>query len=184
MGSPMPSMANALMQPTQGPGRFGPAPAPAPVGNLRLPSTNVLAVPQAAPPVPAPGPMMPGVQPPPAIHPAFVPRPVPEEERISARAPVPKADFPEKHHKDIHDKVLGEHFDDPGAANAIHYTYALLRKTRPHLHPRHVLEAARDAWFAHQHGFMTSQMAGAAVGHNAEMRHQAAGGKHPADDED
>lgn len=186
MASPMPSVANALMQPTQGPGRFGPAAAPAPVGNLRLPPqgppiANALVAPQMArPPVP---PIVPP-QAPPQITPAFAPHHVPPEEMISPRVPVPKVDFHPKHHQDLHDKVLGEHFDDPGAANAIRDTYSILRRSRPHLHPRHVLEAARDAWFANHHGFMTPQQAGAAVGHIAEMRHQAAGGKHPADEEE
>lgn len=187
MASPMPSMANALMQPTQGPARFGPAAAPAPVGNLRLPpqrppmANALVAPPMARPPIP---PMAPPLQAPPQITPAFAPHHVPPEEMISPRVPVPKVDFPEKHHQDLHDKVLGEHFDDPGAANAIRDTYSILRRSRPHLHPRHVLEAARDAWLSHYHGFMSPEMAGAAVGHIAEMRHQAAGGKHHADEEE
>lgn len=167
MGSPMPG-SNALMRPTEGPG--------APVnGNALAPQAGPIRLPP--PPMPPPDPYG-------GIHPDFHPQPVPVEEQISARVPVPKADFPDKHHKHLHDNVLGEHFDDPGAAAAIRDLYAIVRKSRPHVHPRHVLEAARDAWLAAHHGFMSPEMAGKAVGHHAEMRHHAADGRHPSDEEE
>lgn len=165
MASAMPSMANALMG----------AGAPA-NGNALMPNAG----PMGRLPPPAPPPPDPYA----GVHPDFHPQPVPVEEQISARVPVPKADFHEKHHKHLHDNVLGEHFDDPGAAAAIRDLYAIVRKSRPHVHPRHVLEAARDAWFAAHHGFMPHEMAGASVGHHAERRHHAAGGRHPEHEDD
>ena len=175
MASPMPQgpMANPLLANSSPP---SPAAGRAPVLGLpaRLPPNALVS--------PTPGPMAPGVQEPP-IHPDFRPQPVPEEERISPRVPVPKADFDEKHHKHLHDAVLGEHFDDPGAAASIRDIYALLRKTRPHIHPGHVLEAARDAWYAIHHGFMSPAMAGSMVGGEAHRRHVEAAGRHPLDDD-
>ena len=174
MGSPMP--ANPLLANSSPPVPIPTAGRP-PVPGLpaQSPPLNALAS-------PTPGPTAPGVQQP-QIHPDFQPQPVPEEERISLRVPVPKADFDEKHHKRLHEAVLGEHFDDPGAAASVRDIYALLRKTRPHIHPGHVLEAARDAWYAIHHGFMSPEMAGRMVGGEAHRRHVEAGGRHRLDDE-
>lgn len=103
--------------------------------------------------------------------PDFSPAPVPEEERISARVPVPKADFPAEQHKELHEKVMGEAFDDPGAHRFVRDLYSIIRKSRPHIAPRTLLETTRDAYYAVKHGFMTYPQAGAALGRMAHQRH-------------
>jgi hypothetical protein len=176
MASPMPQggMANALLRPAEGPTRFGGVAAPTgpqlPAGALRLPPPAAPAAP-VAPAAPPAAPLT-----------GFEPQPVPEEERVSVRAPVPKADFPEKHHKHLHDHVMGEAFDDPGAQDFVRDIYSIVRKSRPYIHPRHLLETVRDAWHAVNHGFMPPEMAGGTIGDTAHRRQVEAGGRHPADE--
>lgn len=161
MAAPFP--ANPLLRPAENPAtRFG---GIAPVAGPRIP-VNALARPRPAmPPVPALPPV------PARPMPDFSPTPVPEDERISARVPVPKADFPEAEHKDLHEKTMGEAFDDPNAHAFVRDLYSIVRKSRPHIAPRTLLETVRDAHHAVKHGFITPQQAGAAVGRMAQMRH-------------
>lgn len=168
MASPMP--VNALLRPTQDPAtRWAPG-IPAmprrqlPIGALRVPQPNALMAPQGPPP------MMPQQ----AAAPPLDFSPVPEDQRISARVPVPKADFPEGEHQDLHDKTMGEAFDEPGAHEFVRRLYATVRKTHPDVHPRHLLETTRDAYHAMRHGFMTPQQAGGMLGRIARRRQAAA----------
>jgi hypothetical protein len=173
MASPMP--ANALLRPAENPQtRFGGIAAPA---GPQLPMNALQMPPPAAPAAPVASAAPPDVAPT-----GFEPQPVPEEERVSVRAPVPKTDFPEKHHKHLHDHVMGEGFDDPGAQAFVRDVYSIVRKSRPHIHPRHLLETVRDAWHAVNHGFMPPEIAGRAIGDAAHRRHVEAGGRHPADE--
>jgi hypothetical protein len=175
--------ANPLLRPTENPAtRFGGMPAPVgrqlPLNALRMPPQRSVAPVLPAAPLaqPQPGPMMPGVQgpaPPQPASAASVPL-VPEAERISPRVPVPKADFPEGEHKDLHEKTMGKAFDEPGAQNFVRDLYAIVRKSRPHIAPRHLLETVRDAHHAMHHGFMTPQQVGGAIGRMAELRHAQA----------
>lgn len=117
--------------------------------------------------------------------PDFSPAPVPEEERISARVPVPKADFPEHQHKDLHEKTMGEAFDDPDAHAFVRDLYSIIRKSRPHIAPKTLLETIRDAHYAVKHGFMTHAQAGAGIGRMAHQRHlQSLQQAAPTGDED
>lgn len=146
MASPFP--ANPLIRPAENPTTRWGAPAIAPPGALRGP--------RIIPPRPMPD---------------FSPSPVPEEERISPRVPVPKADFPEEHHKDLHEKTMGEAFDDPDAHAFVRDLYSIIRKSRPHIAPKTLLETIRDAHYAVKHGFMTHAQAGAGIGRMAHQRH-------------
>jgi hypothetical protein len=130
-----------------------------PAGTPRI--RNALVVPRAR--------VMPPV---PAVPPRPMPMPVPDEEHISPRVPVPKADFPEEQHKELHEKTMGEAFDEPGAAQWVKRVYPVVRHYRPDVDPRHVLETVHDAYFAVKHGFMTNPQAGAMVGTMAHRRHR------------
>lgn len=161
MAAPYPP--NPLLRPAENPAtRFG---GIAPVAGPRIP-VNALARPRPAIPAVPPVPAVPA-----RPMPDFSPTPVPEEERISARVPVPKADFPEGEHKDLHEKTMGEAFDDPHAHAFVRDLYSIVRKSRPHIAPRTLLETVRDAHHAVKHGFMTHAQAGAAVGRMAHLRH-------------
>lgn len=164
MAAPFPT--NPLLRPAENPAtRFG---GIAPVAGPRIP-VNALARPRPIPAVP-PVPAVP--TPPPRPMPDFSPTPVPEAERISARVPVPKSDFPEHEHKDLHEKAMGDAFDDPNAQAFVRDLYSIVRKSRPHIAPRTLLETVRDAHHAVKHGFMTHAQAGAAIGRMAHLRHQ------------
>lgn len=161
MAAPYP--ANPLLRPAENPAtRFG---GIAPIAGPRIPVNALM----------RPRPVMPAVPPVPAVParpmPDFSPSPVPEEERVSARVPVPKADFPEAEHKDLHEKTMGEAFDDPNAQSFVGNLYSIVRKSRPHIAPKALLETVRDAHHAVKHGFMTGRQAGAAVGRMAQLRH-------------
>lgn len=164
MAAPYPP--NPLLRPAENPAtRFG---SIAPVAGPRIPVNALMRPRPAVPAVPA----VPPVPPVPARPmPDFSPTPVPEDERISARVPVPKADFPEAEHKDLHEKTMGEAFDDPHAHAFVRDLYSIVRKSRPHIAPRTLLETVRDAHHAVKHGFMTPQQAGAAIGRMAQQRH-------------
>lgn len=168
MSAPIP--VNPLIRPAENPTTRWGAPAPVPVS--RIPA-NALRV--QAPIVPAPvrRPM-----------PDFSPTPVPEEERISPRVPVPKADFPEESHKELHEKVMGEAFDDPSAHRFVRDLYSIIRKSRPHIAPRTLLETIRDSHFAVKHGFMTYAQAGAGIGRMAHLRHLEAQARQPENTEE
>ncbi len=166
MASPMPS--NPLLRPAENPAmRFG---GVAPVAGPRIP-VNALARPQPVVPAAPPISTMPVMSQRPM--PDFSPSPVPEEQRISARVPVPKGDFPEDEHKDLHDNTMGEAFDDPSAHRFVRDLYSIVRKSRPHIAPRVLLESIRDAHHAVKHGFMTYEQAGAGIGRMAHLRHLA-----------
>jgi len=161
--------ANPLTAPS------GPSPWGSPGGNVVPRGTprigNALVIPRvpavpAAPVAPVSDAMQPGVQ---------APVPPPEVENpISERVMVPKADFPEEHHKHIHEHVMGEEFDQPHAREWIQHVYPVVRRANPNIDPRHVLEAARDAYYAAKHGFATHYQAGQMVGHHARRRHAEA----------
>jgi hypothetical protein len=104
----------------------------------------------------------------PSAMPAL-PEPIPEEEQISPRVPVPKTDFPEERHKELHDS-LGEEFDKPEAAAWLRHVYPVARRGSPHVDPRHVLEATRDAYYAVKHGFADPASAGRHVRFSARRR--------------
>lgn len=161
MSSPIP--INPLIRPAENPQTRWTPGAPTPIG--RIPA-NALRV--QAPILPVRRPM-----------PDFSPTPVPEEERISPRVPVPKADFPESDHKELHEKVMGEAFDDPSAHRFVRDLYSIIRKSRPHIAPRTLLETIRDSHFAVKHGFMTYAQAGAGIGRMAHLRHLEAQARQP-----
>jgi len=121
----------------------------------------------AAPLAPVSGQMQPGPQtaeaPPPAV-----------EDPISSRVMVPKADFPEEHHKEIHEKTMGEEFDRKEAREWVQHVYPVVRRANPNIDPRHILEATRDAYYAVKHGFASNHAAGYMVGHHARRRHAEA----------
>lgn len=93
---------------------------------------------------------------------------------ISLRVPVPKADFPEHEHKDLHEKTMGAPFDEPGAAHFVSRLYNLGRHLHPDIEPRHLLETTRDTWHAVRHGFMHPQHAGRTLAARARSRQAAA----------
>lgn len=162
------NMRNALMRPDEGPGRFnGVAPAIMP----SVPG-NALRLPVAAPD----NPLM-GSAPPPPQPVAAVPARAPVIEPldpISGRVPVPKADFPEAEHKDLHEKTMGAAFDEPGAAHFVSRLYNLGRHLHADIEPRHLLEATRDTWHAVRHGFMHPDHAGRTLASRARARQAAA----------
>lgn len=155
MSAPFPPVNPLTARPTQNPQtRWG---APAVPVVPRIPASALRV---QAPILPVRRPM-----------PDFSAAPVSEEERISARVPVPKADFPPEHHKELHEKTMGEAFDDPDAHAFVRDLYSIIRRSRPHIAPRTLLETIRDAHFAVKHGFMTPQQAGAGLGRMAHQRH-------------
>lgn len=148
--------SNPLWRPAEGPGRFSGTPAP------QLPRVpgNALFRPQ----VTAPAPQVP-------VQPAAPQVPVIEPvDPISVRVPVPKADFPEAEHKDLHEKTMGAAFDEPGAAHFVSRLYNLGRHLHPEIEPRHLLETTRDYWHAVRHGFMHASYAGKTLAARARAR--------------
>jgi len=147
----------------------GPSPWGAPGGNVVPRGTpmmrNALAIPRVPPP-PPPMPAAPAAPVSGEIEPGL-------QDHISQRVPVPKADFPQEHHKDLHEKTMGAEFDQPHAADWVRQVYPIVRRANPHVDPRHVLEATRDAYYAAKHGFATHYQAGHMVGRIARGRHAA-----------
>lgn len=92
---------------------------------------------------------------------------------ISDRVPVPKHHFPEEHHKHLHEKTMGEAFDDPHAQDFVRRIYNTVHAGYPDVPPKHILEATRDAFHAAKHRFMPYGMAGGSVGPMAQARHAA-----------
>lgn len=147
-------MPNPLLRPDEGPGRFnGVTPPVMP----RVPG-NALLRPAPAMPVQPQPPAMPQ---PPVIEVA---------DPISERVPVPKTDFPEHQHKDLHEKTMGAAFDEPGAAHFVKRLYNLGRHLHPDIEPRHLLETTRDYWHAVRHGFMAPEHAGRTLAARARSR--------------
>ena len=142
-------MPNPLLRPDEGPGRFNGVAAPV---MPRVPG-NALWRPVA--------PATPAQPQPPVIE---VPDP------ISSRVPVPKTDFPEHQHKDLHEKTMGAAFDEPGAAHFVKRLYNLGRHLHPDIEPRHLLETTRDTWHAVRHGFMHPDHAGRTLARRARSR--------------
>ena len=66
---------------------------------------------------------------------------------------------------------MGEAFDDPDAHAFVRDLYSIVRKSRPHIAPKTLLETIRDAHHAVKHGFMTYEQAGAGIGRMAHLRH-------------
>lgn len=151
----MSSTINAL-RPAQNPAtRFG-QPGPNVLTGPRLPA-NALAVPPPLPAAPAAAVAPPAPMPePPALTPQDL------EGRVSARVPVPTADFHPREHEDLHG-AMGEAFDRPGASRFVRDVYDAVRQQHPHVEPRAALLTARDAWHAVQHGFLPQHMAQQAV---------------------
>lgn len=116
------------------------------------PATPAMPVQPPVPPVPAGPPVIEPVDP------------------ISERVPVPKADFPEAEHKDLHEKTMGAAFDEPGAAHFVSRLYNLGRHLHPDIEPRHLLETTRDYWHAVRHGFMHASHAGKTLAARARSR--------------
>lgn len=154
--------SNPLWRPVEGPGRFAGTPStPMP----RVPG-NALRIPQAAP-----NPLAAVPTPQVSAQPAAPQVPVIEPvDPISARVPVPKADFPEHEHKGLHDKTMGAAFDEPGAAHFVSRLYNLGRHLHPDIEPRHLLETTRDTWHAVRHGFMHVSYAGKTLAARARAR--------------
>ena len=143
-----------------------------PAGTPRLDNALVIPRTPAVPPVPAApvsGQMQPGVQ---ELPPGTIPQVAPED-RISPRVPVPKGDFPEHEHKDLHER-MGEHFDNPGAQKFVHDLYNLGRKLHPDIAPRHLLETTRDSYHAWRHGFMPAEYVGKNLAKMARARQREA----------
>ena len=172
---------NLLLRPDENPAtRFGAPPAPSPFPHLPAgvisPRINALTgggLPPAVPLRPPAPPQLPPipVAPPGGAGGSFGPEPVPEAERISSRAPFPKADFDESEHKKLHDR-MGEAFDDPEAHKFARDLYSIVRKSHHEVHPKHVADAVRGAYHAVRHGFMPPFMAGQMVGRVARQRHR------------
>jgi len=120
------------------------------------------------PRVPPPPPPVPTVPIAPGLPPGTIPQ-VPPEDRISPRVPVPKGDFPEAHHKRLHED-MGEAFDNPGAQKFVHDLYNLGRKLHPDIAPKHLLETTRDSYHAVMHGFMPAGFAGRTLAARARQR--------------
>lgn len=156
MAAPMP---NPLLRPDEGPGRFNGVATPA---LPRVPGNALFRAP-AAPPVPP----VPSVPAQPVASQVPVIEPV---DPISERVPVPKTDFPEAEHKDLHEKTMGAAFDEPGAAHFVKRLYNLGRHLHPDIEPRHLLEATRDTWHAVRHGFMHPDHAGRTLARRARSR--------------
>lgn len=152
MASPFP---NPLLRPAEGPGRFNGVAQPV---MPRVPA-NALLRPAPAMPVQPPIPPVPAR--PPVIEVA---------DPISERVPVPKTDFPEHQHKDLHEKTMGAAFDEPGAAHFVKRLYNLGRHLHPDIEPRHLLETTRDTWHAVRHGFMAPEHAGRTLARRARSR--------------
>lgn len=150
MASPFP---NPLLRPDEGPGRFNGVAAPV---MPRVPGNALLR--PAAPAMPVQRPVPAG---PPVIEPV---------DPISERVPVPKTDFPEAEHKDLHEKTMGAAFDEPGAAHFVSRLYNLGRHLHPDIEPRHLLETTRDTWHAVRHGFMHPSHAGRTLARRARSR--------------
>jgi|SRR5215471_9245204 len=148
----------------------GPSPWGAPGGNVVPRGTPVMRNALAIPRVPPPPPPMPAAPAAPVsgeIEPGV-------QDHISPRVPVPKADFPEDQHKELHDTVMGEAFDHPDGHHFVRQVYPVVRRANPNVDPRHVLEATRDAYYAVKHGFADHYTAGYMVGHHARRRHREA----------
>jgi hypothetical protein len=98
----------------------------------------------------------------------------PEPEHISARVPVPKADFDKSQHEGLHAR-MGDAFDDPKAAGFVRDAYRLLRSRHPDIHPDHALATVRDAWHAANLGLMHPVHAIASIPAVARRRHRGIG---------
>lgn len=145
---------NALTRPAESDQTRWAAPPDPATG--RLPA-NALMIPRAPAAV--------GLPPPPAA-PAGV--------EISPRVPVPAGDFDPNDHPGLHHKTMGEAFDDPEAQNFVRHLYRIVRKSHPDVHPKHVLETARDAYHAVHFGLLHPYIAGLTVGTHARRRHRQA----------
>lgn len=152
MASPFP---NQLLRPDEGPSRFNGVASPV---MPRVPGNALL---RSAPATPVQPPVLPVPAGPPVIEVA---------DPISERVPVPKTDFPEAEHKDLHEKTMGAAFDEPGAAHFVKRLYNLGRHLHPDIEPRHLLETTRDYWHAVRHGFMPADHAGRTLAARARSR--------------
>lgn len=97
-----------------------------------------------------------------------------DPEHISARVPVPKADFHESEHERLH-RVMGEEFDHPQAAAFVRDAYRLLRRNHPDIHPDHALATVRDGWHAADLGLMHPAAVVRSLPAVARRRHRGVG---------
>jgi hypothetical protein len=89
---------------------------------------------------------------------------------ISPRVPLPPEHFPADEHVDLH-QMMGEAFDNPAAQHFVRVGYHVAKARHPDVHPRHLLEAARDAYHAVSHGFAPVAHALDFIGPRARQRH-------------
>lgn len=99
---------------------------------------------------------------------------------VSPRVPVPAQHFDPTEHAGLHE-MMGPDFDDnPIAQHFVRVGYHAGHRRHQGIEPKHMLEAARDAYHAFNHGFMPLRMALDAVGMHARNQQAAASARKDA----